>query len=74
MTSIPFGFETLALRQVVATCHRDNTASRRVMEKISLSRSDALERLWIKGDGWEMLRYVLTREEWQQRAESSARD
>lgn len=55
-------FEDLALRRVTALCFADNTASRRIMEKIGmrleeLARGDSLHRTrgWLDGAGYAIL-------------------
>jgi [ribosomal protein S5]-alanine N-acetyltransferase len=47
---IEYGFETLKLEKVEATCDERNTASLKVMEKIGLSKEMILENEIVKGE------------------------
>ena len=53
-------FERLNLESIVAVHHPENTASRRVMEKLGMT----FERDVVARDGWPFRLYRLTREEW----------
>jgi [ribosomal protein S5]-alanine N-acetyltransferase len=53
-------FERLELGSIVAEHHPENTASRRVIEKLGM----AFERDGVTRDGWPFRLYRLTREQW----------
>jgi RimJ/RimL family protein N-acetyltransferase len=53
-------FERLKLESLVAVHHPENTASRRVMEKLGM----AFERDVVTRNGWPFRLYRLTREQW----------
>jgi RimJ/RimL family protein N-acetyltransferase len=53
-------FERLKLESLVAVHHPDNTASRRVMEKLGM----AFEHAVVARNGWPFRLYRLTREQW----------
>jgi len=52
LASLKFGFEHFSLDHIIALVHTDNLASRRVIEKCSMSYMDTLS-LW----GIELMRY-----------------
>ena len=61
-----YGFETLGLHRVIATCQPENVASWRVMEKIGMRR-EAHFRKCIQRDEatwWDEFFYALLEEEW----------
>jgi [ribosomal protein S5]-alanine N-acetyltransferase len=70
-----FAFEDLALHRLQAAIIPRNTASRRVAEKIGLrNEGTAIRYLEINGVWEDHVRYAITSEEWEQRAEAYRRD
>ena len=55
--SVTYGFEKLKLERIIALAHRENGASRRVMEKIGFGYDKDLH-LW----GLDLVQYATTRE------------
>ena len=65
-----FAFETLRLHRVEVAIIPRNAASRRVVEKLGLrSEGVALGFLEINGEWEDHVRYAITAEEWEARAE-----
>jgi ribosomal-protein-alanine N-acetyltransferase len=63
---LEYGFETLQIHRVIATCQRENVPSYRVMEKLGMQREDHLRKCIDRGEnqsGDEYL-YTLLEEEW----------
>jgi RimJ/RimL family protein N-acetyltransferase len=61
-----YGFESLRIHRVIATCQPQNTPSHRVMEKLGMQR-EAHFRKCIYRDGstwWDEYLYALLEEEW----------
>lgn len=61
------GFETIGLHKIVVGCVAENTASRRVIEKLgfrSIGRRE--DDVWRDGRWWSVLRYELTAGEWRE--------
>lgn len=59
------GFEVLGLHKITVRCVEENTASRRVIEKLGfrlIGRQD--DDVWRDGRWWSMLSYELTVTEW----------
>lgn len=62
---IRFGFETLNLHRIWATCIAENTASARVLEKVGMRQEGHfVEKEWMKGRWWDVLQFALLRREW----------
>ena len=61
-----YGFETLGLHRMIATCQPENVASWRVMEKIGLRREGHFRQCIANDDGtwWDEYFYALLEEEW----------
>ena len=49
---IDFGFLELKLHRIVARCDRDNVASRRVMERLGMTREGLLRETRRLGEAW----------------------
>ncbi len=70
-----FAFEDLALHRLQASIIPRNTASRRVAEKLGLrNEGTAIRYLEINGVWEDHIRYAITAEEWEQRAEVYRRE
>ncbi|SUE94994.1 GNAT family N-acetyltransferase [Mycolicibacterium tokaiense] len=58
-TLLQFGFTTLGLRRIAATCHPDNRASSRVLEKAGLVLEGRMRsHLWVRGAWRDSLIYA----------------
>jgi len=63
-------FNDLNSIRVYAETHPDNLASQRVLQKANLRCEGLFERkVYVKGDWWDVIRYVMLREEFTQRSE-----
>ena len=63
---LEYGFETLRIHRVIATCQRENVPSYRVMERLGMQREAHFRKCIDRGDnqwGDEYL-YALLEEEW----------
>lgn len=59
-----FGFGALALHRIFATCHPENIASKRVLEKLGMRQEGYLrEHKWSKGAWRDSLLYALLAQE-----------
>ena len=57
---VRFGFDQLDLRRIEATCHPDNLASARVLEKIGMSYGSRLRsHMYVKGEWRDSLLYSI---------------
>lgn len=62
---LKFGFTTLDLHRIEASCNAENTGSARVMEKIGMRREAHFrERAWFKGRWWDEYIYAILKPEW----------
>lgn len=62
---LKFGFETLELHRIIATCQPQNIPSYRVMEKIGLRREGYFKKCIPHGnEWWDEYYYAILREEW----------
>ncbi len=62
---LKYGFETMKLHRIIATCHPDNIPSYRVMEKIGMRREGFFKKCIPKGnEWWDEYYYALLDEEW----------
>ena len=63
-----YGFETLALHRIIATCQPENTASARVMEKLGMRREAHFRQCIPRADGtwWDEYFSAILEEEWLQ--------
>lgn len=61
-----YGFETLRLHRIIATCQPENVASYRVMEKLGMRREGFFQQCIYRGDGvwWSEYFYAMLAEEW----------
>lgn len=61
-----YGFETLGLHRVIATCQPENTPSWRVMEKLGMRREAHFRRCLYRDDEtwWDEYFYALLEDEW----------
>jgi RimJ/RimL family protein N-acetyltransferase len=59
-------FESLGLHRVIASCHAENAASRRVMEKLGMRREAHFRKCGLGGDGewFDEYLYAVLAEEW----------
>ncbi|WHY72875.1 GNAT family N-acetyltransferase [Fictibacillus enclensis] len=63
---LDYGFKTLKLHRIIATCQPENPASYRVMEKIGMRREGYFKKCIPHGDGWwDEYYYAILEEEWQ---------
>jgi [ribosomal protein S5]-alanine N-acetyltransferase len=72
---VAWGFESLALHRITVACFAANPASRRVIEHLGfrfLARIE--EESYRDGQWWDVLRYHLRAEEWQELQRSRRRD
>ena len=61
---ISFGFQELDLHRIFATCHPENIASARVMQKIGMQQEGYLrEHRWIKGEWRDSWLYAILEHE-----------
>lgn len=64
---LDFGFTTLGLHRITATCDPRNTSSLRVLEKIGMRYEGTLREAVLIRDGWrDSLLYSLLKHEWRQ--------
>ncbi|MFN6528063.1 GNAT family N-acetyltransferase [Nostoc sp. ChiSLP03a] len=62
---VSFGFHELGLHRIFATCHPENIASARVMQKIGMQQEGYLrEHHWIKGEWQDSWLYAILEHEW----------
>jgi RimJ/RimL family protein N-acetyltransferase len=60
-----YGFETLRLHRIIATCQPENTPSWRVMEKLGMRREAHFRKGHLRGaTWWDEYFYALLAEEW----------
>ena len=63
--AVRFGFHTIGLHKITVGCIAENTASRRVIEKLGFRFVGRQEdHVWRDGRWWSRLRYELTAGEW----------
>lgn len=61
-----FGFKTMKLHRIIATCQPENTASHRVMEKIGMRREGFFKKcIPHDNDWWDEYYYAVLEEEWE---------
>lgn len=62
---VGFGFKQLDLHRIFATCDPENVASRRVLEKIGMTREGHLrQHKWQKGKWRDSFLYAILENEW----------
>ena len=62
---LKYGFETMKLHRIIATCQPENIASYRVMEKIGMRREGLFKKCIPHGDEWwDEYFYAILAEEW----------
>lgn len=62
---LKYGFETMKLHRIIATCQPQNIASYRVMEKIGMRKEGYFKKCIPHGDEWwDEYYYAMLREEW----------
>jgi|SRR5579885_479751 len=62
---LAFGFTTLQLHRIFATCHPENKGSERVMQKIGMRKEGHLrENKWGKGAWRDSLLYAIIESDW----------
>ena len=62
---LKYGFETMKLHRVIATCQPENIPSYRVMEKIGMRREGLFKKCIPNGDEWwDEYFYAILDEEW----------
>ncbi len=60
-----WGFRELNIHRIVAFCHASNSASVRVMEKLSMHQDGVLrETRWLHGEWWNEYVYAILEKEW----------
>jgi ribosomal-protein-alanine N-acetyltransferase len=63
---LEFGFTTLKLHRIFASCHPDNIGSERVMQKIGMQKEGHLrQHRWSQGGWRDSLLYAVLEHEWQ---------
>ena len=63
---LKYGFETMKLHRVIATCQPENIPSYRVMEKIGMRREGLFKKCIPQGkEWWDEYYYAILDEEWQ---------
>jgi RimJ/RimL family protein N-acetyltransferase len=67
---LAYGFDTLGLHRVIATCQPENIPSYRVMEKLGMRREGWFRQCIARSDGswWDELFYAILADEWHQHA------
>lgn len=67
-----YGFETMKLHRIIATCQPENQASWGVMEKIGMRREGHFQKCIHRGGDvwWDEYFYALLAEEWRERHSS----
>ena len=66
---VDFGFASLGLHRIFATCAPENTASARVLEKLGMRREGHMARhKWVRGRGRDSCLYAVLEDEWRRRA------
>ena len=65
---LKYGFETLGLHRVIATCQPENSPSYRVMEKLGMRREAFFRQCIYRGGDkwWDEYFYAMLEEEWHQ--------
>ncbi len=63
---VDYGFETLKLHRIIATCQPENPASYRIMEKLGMRREAHFQQCIYRGNGlwWDELFYAILSTEW----------
>ncbi|MFC4322138.1 GNAT family N-acetyltransferase [Litchfieldia salsa] len=62
---LKYGFETLKLHRIIATCQPENIASYRIMEKVGMRREGLFKKCIPRGDDWwDEYFYAILEEEW----------
>ncbi|RDY85366.1 GNAT family N-acetyltransferase [Bacillus amyloliquefaciens] len=63
---LEFGFKTIKLHRIIATCQPENMASHRVMEKIGMRREGFFKKcIPHDNDWWDEYYYAVLEEEWE---------
>ncbi len=63
---LDYGFNTLGLHRIIATCQPENVPSYRVMEKAGMRREGFFKKCIPNGDGWwDEYYYSILEEEWE---------
>ncbi len=69
---ITFGFTTLQVHRIAATCVADNRASARVLTKLGLRQEAHLREVaYYKGRWWDEQIYAILQDEWRNQAPAS---
>ena len=69
-----YGFETLSVHRVIATCQPENTPSSRVMEKLGMQREAHFRKCIYRDERWwDEYFYAILEEEWFNAVESCTR-
>ena len=67
-TLLSFGFTTLNLHRIFATCDPRNVASQRVLQKLGMQCEGRMRETLLLRDGWrDSVLYSLLEQEWQER-------
>ncbi|MBP2080186.1 GNAT family N-acetyltransferase [Oceanobacillus polygoni] len=62
---LKYGFETMKLHRIIATCQPENIPSYRVMEKIGMRREGLFKKCIPQGnEWWDEYYYAILEEEW----------
>ena len=62
---VDFGFRELGLHRISAWCIAENTASARVLERLSFRQEGRLrQNQYFKGQWWDTMLYAILAEEW----------
>lgn len=63
---LKYGFESLALHRIIATCQPENTPSYRVMEKLGMRREGHFQQCIYRGENqwWDEYFYAMLKDEW----------
>ena len=68
---LKYGFETMKLHRIIATCQPENTGSYRVMEKVGMRREGFFKKCIPHGnEWWDEFYYAILFEEWMQNKSS----
>jgi ribosomal-protein-alanine N-acetyltransferase len=65
---LKYGFESMQLHRVIATCQPENIPSYRVMEKLGMRREAFFRKCIYRGEGpwWDEYFYAILEDEWHQ--------
>ncbi|WP_096271181.1 GNAT family N-acetyltransferase [Paucisalibacillus globulus] len=70
LSILKYGFETMGLHRIIATCQPENIGSYRVMEKVGMRREGFFKKCIPQGNKWwDEYYYAILEEEWSEKYE-----